>query len=244
MQAKTIFISGSSKGIGKEIALYFAKKGYHVIINGKSDQNALEQTKKEIEKISSLPCLALLADLGDFEQAQKAFAKIFSLYPHLDLLVNNAGISYFGLLQDMSSKDWENILQQNLSSVFHCCKLSLPSMIERKKGKIIQISSVWGLYGASFEVAYSASKGGINAFTKALAKELAPSNIQVNALACGIIDTAMNAQFSEQEKKELQESIPLGRFGYGKEVAELVYLLAQSPAYLTGQILSLDGAWN
>ena len=173
---------------------------------------------------------------GELESVARAVGGI-------DVLVNNAGISYIGLLQDMSSQDWERMLCTNLTSVFNCCKLSIPYMLQQKQGKIINISSVWGVVGASCETAYSATKGGINAFTRALAKELAPSNIQVNAVACGAIDTEMNQWMEEDELISLVEGIPSGRLGKAEEVADLVYHLGYKESYLTGQVIGLDGGW-
>ena len=161
----------------------------------------------------------------------------------VDIVINNAGISHIGLLSDMSAEDWHRIIDVNLSSVFYTSKLAIPYMVSNKRGKIINISSVWGNIGASCEVAYSASKGGMNSFTKALAKELAPSNIQVNAIACGCIDTEMNRCFSEEERQDLIDEIPAGRFGTPEEVADLAYSLATEHEYLTGQIISFDGGW-
>lgn len=171
------------------------------------------------------------------------FSTIESLCPGLDVLVNNAGISHIGLLQDMTDSQWSDILNTNLSSVFYCCRAAIPPMIRAKRGKIINISSMWGTSGASCEAAYSAAKAGMNGLTKALAKELAPSNIQVNAIACGVIDTQMNAQFSAEERLSLTEEIPAGRFGTAEEVAELVLSLSSGHPYLTGQIIGLDGGF-
>ena len=164
-------------------------------------------------------------------------------FGQLDVLVNNAGISYIGLLTDMNTEDWTRIVTTNLTSVFLTCRSAVPSMISRKQGKIINISSVWGNVGAACEVAYSATKGGINSFTRALGKELAPSNIQVNAIACGVIDTDMNRCFSEEDRESLINEIPAGRMGTAGEVAELVLSLCQGNHYLNGQILTLDGGW-
>ena len=159
-------------------------------------------------------------------------------------MVNNAGVSHIGLLSDLSLDEWNLLIQTNLTSVFCCCKHAVPNMVRNQYGRIINISSVWGIAGASCEVAYSASKGGVNAFTKALAKELAPSNISVNAIACGVVDTRMNQHFSTEEQQKLAEEIPAGRFGTPKETAQLAAFLASAPAYLTGQIISLDGGWQ
>ena len=191
MPRKTVLVTGASRGIGKAIAVKFAKKGYNVAISCVHSQDRLLQTKKEIESFQ-VSCLAYTGDMGDMICCQELFEKIKKQFGGVDVLVNNAGISYIGLLQDMQPEDWEKMLHVNLTSVFNCCKLAIPYMVHQKQGKIINISSVWGVVGASCETAYSATKGGINALTKALAKELAPSNIQVNAVACGAIDTEMN----------------------------------------------------
>ena len=181
--------------------------------------------------------------MGKIEDCQELFNQIRKQFGSLDVLVNNAGVAYIGLLQDMSPEDWNRVIQTNLTSVFNCCKLAIPGMVSRKQGKIINISSVWGIVGASCEVAYSATKGGINAFTKALAKELAPSNIQVNAVACGAIDTEMNQWMDDDEFISLVEEIPAGRLGKAEEVADLVYHLGYKNSYLTGQVIGLDGGW-
>ena len=166
----------------------------------------------------------------------EAFGKV-------DVVINNAGISYIGLLQDMSPEEWDRIVRTNLTSVFNCSKLAIPHMLEQKSGKILNISSVWGNVGASCEVAYSATKGGINSFTRALAKELAPSNVQVNAVACGAIDTDMNHFLEKEELEALKEEIPAGRLAKPEEVAQLLLQLARSDSYLTGQIIGFDGGW-
>jgi 3-oxoacyl-[acyl-carrier protein] reductase len=165
-------------------------------------------------------------------------------FGQIDVLVNNAGISHIGLLSDMTVEEWNTIVSVNLTSVFSTCKCIVPSMVQRQSGKIINISSVWGNVGASCEVAYSACKGGMNAFTKALGKELAPSSIQVNAIACGCIDTSMNQCFSAEERDALCDEIPAGRFGQPREVAALALQLATGNDYLTGQVITLDGGWT
>ena len=242
MSRKTVLVTGASRGIGKAIAVKFAKKGYNVAISCIRSEDRLLQTKKEIESFQ-VPCLAYLGDMGDMTCCEELFARIRKQFGGVDVLVNNAGISYIGLLQDMSSEDWERMLHVNLTSVFNCCKLAIPMMLSAEKGKIINISSVWGNVGASCEVAYSATKGGINAFTKALAKELAPSNIQVNAIACGAIDTEMNHFLHREDLIGLMEDIPAGRLGKAEEVADLAYHLGYKESYLTGQIIGLDGGW-
>ena len=241
MAKKVVLVTGASRGIGKAIAVKFAKKGYNVVISCAHREAEL--------MLSHFPdhnrhCLAFLGDMGDMSTCETMFQQIKKQFGTLDVLVNNAGISYIGLLQDMTSDDWDRIVRTNLTSVFNCCKLAIPMMLSAEKGKIINISSVWGNVGASCEVAYSATKGGINAFTKALAKELAPSNIQVNAVACGAIDTEMNQWLEEDELIQLVEEIPAGRLGQAEEVADFVYHLGYKGTYLTGQIISMDGGWT
>lgn len=242
MTKKTVLVTGSSRGIGKAIAVKFAKKGYHVIINCAHSEEALLKTKSEIETYQ-VTCHAFLGDMGNIENARELFRQIKKLYGNIDVLVNNAGISYVGLFTDMTPEDWNRVITTNLTSVFNCCSLAIPDMVKNKYGKIINISSVWGNVGASCEAVYSASKGGMNAFTKALAKELAPSNIQVNAVACGAIDTEMNSFLEDNELMQLTSEIPAGRLGRAEEVADLVYHLAYKNEYLTGQVIGLDGGW-
>lgn len=242
MAKKVVLVTGASRGIGKAIAVKFAKKGYNVVISCAHREAELMQAKKEIEGYQ-VSCLAFLGDMGDMSTCETMFQQIKKQFGTLDVLVNNAGISYIGLLQDMTSDDWDRIVRTNLTSVFNCCKLAIPMMLSAEKGKIINISSVWGNVGASCEVAYSATKGAINAFTKALAKELAPSNIQVNAVACGAIDTEMNQWMEDSDFIALVEEIPAGRLGKAEEVADLVYHLGYKNAYLTGEVIGLDGGW-
>ncbi len=242
MARKTVLVTGASRGIGKAIAVKFAKKNYNVVISCIRNEERLMQTKKEIESYQ-VPCLAYMGDMGEPDSCKELFEQTKKQFGTLDVLVNNAGISYIGLLQDMNVTDWERVVRTNLTSVFNCSRLAIPGMVARKYGKIINISSVWGNVGASCEVAYSATKGGVNAFTKALARELAPSNIQVNAVACGAIDTEMNQFLEEEELIALIDSIPSGRLGRAEEVADLVYHLAYKSSYLTGQVIGLDGGW-
>jgi 3-oxoacyl-[acyl-carrier protein] reductase len=242
MNRKTVLVTGSSRGIGKAIAVKFAKKGYNVVINCAHQEELLLKTKAEIEGYQ-VACHAFLGDMGKYEEARELFQQIKKLFGGIEVLVNNVGIAYVGLFTDMTTADWDKVISTNLTSVFNCCSLAVPDMVKNKYGKIINISSVWGNVGASCEVAYSASKGGMNAFTKALAKELAPSNIQVNAVACGAIDTEMNHFLSDEEILQLIDEIPSSRLGRAEEVADLVYHLAYKNEYLTGQIIGLDGGW-
>lgn len=242
MKHKTALITGSSRGIGKAIALSLASEGYDVVLTCLNQYNRLLDVKQQAESMG-VKALAIQCDIGDFTQVSRLFETIKDTFGGIDLLVNNAGISRIGLLSDLSVEEWHKVMNTNLNSIFYCSKLALPYMIHKKKGRIINISSVWGEVGASCEVAYSVSKGGVNSFTKALAKELAPSNIQVNAISCGAIDTEMNAFLEEEDRLALTDEIPASRFGDVQEVAQLVCTLATSPTYLTGQIIRLDGGW-
>lgn len=242
MISKNIAVTGASRGIGREIALKYARNGFNVAINCLKNSEKLKDLQKEISDMG-VSCISYTGDMGNPACAEEFFNMISSEWNHLDILVNNAGISYIGLIQDMTYEDWNNIVNTNLGSVFNCCKNAVNMMITPKKGKIINVSSVWGCVGASTEVAYSATKGGINAFTKALAKELAPSNIQVNAVACGIIDTEMNGFLEPDELNDVIEEVPAGRIGKPQEVADFIYNLTDGNDYLTGQVIKFDGGW-
>lgn len=236
---KTALVTGASRGIGKAIAEAFAAEGFHLTLTCHHSMEDLEELAAHLEAAYGTPCRAVRADMGSEQDVEKVFAGLHSL----DVLVNNAGMAHFGLLQDMTAAQWHRVLAVNLDSCFYACRAALPLMLKRHSGRIINISSVWGVQGASMEAAYSASKGGMNALTKALAKELAPSNIQVNAIACGVIDTAMNSLLSTEDLEALREEIPAGRLGSPEEVAALALQLAGAPSYLTGQIITMDGGW-
>lgn len=242
MNEKNILITGASRGIGKACAFIFAQKNYRLFLNCHTSVDELHHICNTLTS-SCISCRAVPGDIGDPDAVRAIFRSIKSYCDGIDILINNAGISHIGLLADMTDEEWNHIIQTNLSSVFYTCRSAIPYMIHQKAGKIINISSMWGRVGASCEVAYSASKAGIQGLTMALAKELAPSNIQVNAIACGVIDTEMNAQLSEIERNALIEEIPSGRFGTPEETAKLIYDLAHAPAYLTGQIIGLDGGY-
>ncbi len=236
---KTAFISGASRGIGKSIAEAFAAQGYDLILTCIHNIDALNELASTLSAKHNITCRTYRADMGCFEEVQAIFADITLL----DVLINNAGISYVGLLNDMTPEEWHRVMHTNLDSCFYTAKLAIPLMLQNHSGRIINISSVWGNVGASTEVAYSASKGGVNTFTKALAKELAPSNIQVNAIACGLIDTDMNKCFSAEDLEAVTAEIPADRMGRPEEVARLALQLAEAPSYLTGQVLTIDGGW-
>lgn len=232
-------ITGASRGIGRAAAEIFAENGYNLILTCSNSIEDLEALAGSLRASYGVSCLALRADMGKEEDVERLFSRLETL----DVLVNNAGIAHLGLLTDMTAGQWHRVMSVNLDSCFYTCRAAIPLMLKKHSGRIINISSVWGAQGASMEVAYSASKGGMNAFTKALAKELAPSNIQVNAIACGVIDTAMNGMLSPEDMAALREEIPADRLGSPAEVARLIFQTAQAPAYMTGQIITIDGGW-
>lgn len=242
MRKKRVLITGASRGIGRACALAFARTGYHVFINCRRSIAELETLCSRICTEGGA-CECVPGDVGNSADVARIFQHIEAAAGGLDVLVNNAGISYIGLLTDMSDADWNEILSANLSSAFYTSRAAIPYMVSQKSGKIINISSMWGTSGASCEAAYSATKAGLNGLTKALAKELAPSGIEVNAIACGVIDTVMNAQLSTEERLALMDAVPAGRFGTPEEVAELTLALAEGHPYLTGQIIGLDGGF-
>lgn len=239
---KTVLISGSGRGIGKAIATRFAKEGYKIAINANKSKDELEETKNYLMSLG-VPVLAKQGDVGNYQFCKEFVDEVKNTLGSIDILINNAGISHIGLLSDMKPDEWNEVINTNLTSLYNLSNLVIPEMVRKSAGKIINISSVWGNVGASMEVAYSASKGGTNSFTKALAKELAPSNIQVNAIACGAIDTEMNSFLDSNELAALIDEIPASRLGRPEEAAELAYSLATGNDYLTGQIISLDGGW-
>lgn len=240
-ERKTVLVTGSSRGIGKAIALEFGRTGCRVALNASKSREQLEETRALLEK-EGIPVLAFLCDVSDYESCRKMFQSIEEHWGNVDILVNNAGISHIGLFTDMAPAEWKRILAVNLESALNCTHLAVPNMVRKKDGVILNISSIWGECGASCEAVYSASKGGLNAFTKAMAKELGPSNIRVNAISCGVMDTEMNACFSSEERQALVEEIPLMRFGTPEEAAALaVFLAGPKASFLTGKILTLDG---
>ena len=242
MGRKTVIVTGASRGIGKAVAVRFAREGYNVVVNGTHNRELLEKVCEEIRQMG-VDCLAISADVGNHEEVAVMLQQVKERFGQVDVLVNNAGISKIGLLQDLSPEEWNQIVTTNLTSVYNTCHCVVPLMLHSGSGSIVNVSSVWGMVGASCEVAYSATKGGINAFTRALGKELAPERIRVNAVACGAIRTTMNAFLSEEEEAALLEEIPMGRMGTPEEAAELVYDVATGTAYLTAQIIQLDGGW-
>ena len=236
---KIALVTGGSRGIGAKTAEFLSLNGYTVAVN------YLNNSKKACEICNNINGLALCADVADYNQVLDMVNAIIQKYGKIDLLVNNAAISATGLFTDISECDADRIFDVNVKGTLNCAKAVLPHMINRKSGKIINISSMWGEVGASCEVHYSTSKAAVIGFTKALAKEVAPSNIQVNCITPGIIATAMNADFSPETMESLIKDTPLGRLGSPEDVAEIILFLASEKAdFITGQVIGVDGGFN
>ena len=238
----TLLITGASRGIGRALALKCAASGKYskIILNGGSDAAALEETSRLVSSAGDLLCCASLGDAGSLayvESLRRDFGPV-------DVLVNNAAVSRTGLLTDMAPEEWDAVIRTNLTALYNTCHTFVPDMVSAQSGRILNISSVWGIAGASCEVAYSASKGAVNAFTRALARELAPSHIRVNALAPGIVDTRMNGHLSETEKAEILSQIPAGYIVSPEEAAEAAFRLLEMPEYVNGEVLRMDGCWT
>lgn len=239
---KTALITGGTRGIGKAVALAFLERGYEVVINYCHNESEALATQEEFNMLGYCPVL-LRADVSDEAQVRAMFKEFFSIYERLDVLVNNAGISLIKVIQDTTPQDWNRIFDVNVKGVYHCCREVVNKMIFAGGGAIVNIGSIWGEVGASCEAAYSATKGAVIAFTKALAKELAPSNVRVNCVSPGVIDTQMNSHLVGAEMEELISSIPMERIGAPAEVAEACVFLAES-TYVTGEVLSVGGGFG
>lgn len=234
---KTVLITGGSRGIGKETAIAFSKAGYNVVINyNKSEKEAAELA------LSLGNAIAVRADVKNRAEVKEMVKLAKENFSHIDVLVNNAGIAEQKLFFDITEKDWDEMIGVNLKGIFNLCAEVTPDMVQRRYGKVINISSIWGISGASCEVHYSAAKSAVIGFTKALAKELGPSQVNVNCIAPGVIDTDMNKKVPEDIMKELADETPLMRLGTAKDVAEAVLFLASDKAsFITGQVLGVDG---
>ena len=236
---KTVLITGGARGIGKAIAEKFAQNGYNVVINYSKSEEAAYRMTQIYPNVR-----AFKADISNKKEVQSLIDFAEKEFKHVDILINNAGISSTGLLQDLAEEELNRIFAVNVNGSFFTAQAVLPNMISRKSGKIINISSVWGMVGASNEVAYSASKSAIIGFTKALAKEVGPSNINVNCVAPGIIMTDMVSDYSIEEFDDIRSNIPLDKIGSTEDVANVVYFLASDEAnYITGQVISPNGGW-
>lgn len=244
MHSRYVLITGASRGIGAAAARKFAKEGYPLILNGFHSGEKLKALQKELIEQYHVQCKTTLGDAGSSVYVTELFQKLKKEKIEIEILINNAGISKIGLLQDMSFEEWDELLRTNLTSCFLFCHEVIPMMLHLGRGSIVNVSSVWGNTGASCEAAYSATKGGIAAFTKALGRELAPSHIRCNAAAFGTIDTDMNHFLSEEDRSSLEDEIPAGRFASPSEAADLIYDLAVNHPYLTAQVVTLDGGWT
>ncbi|MBP2001052.1 3-oxoacyl-[acyl-carrier protein] reductase [Paenibacillus shirakamiensis] len=239
----TVLVTGGSRGIGAAIAERFAQVGMNVVIHYNQAHEQANETARRCLSYGA-KVLTITADLKSKVEIDRMRDKLDShdLYP--DILVNNAGIASYGMLEDTTEDLWDEVINVNLKGVFLCTQAFMPYMIRQRYGRIINVSSIWGVSGASCEVAYSAAKGGVNAFTKALAKEIAPSAVTVNAVAPGAVQTDMMNSFEEAELHRLKEDIPAGRLAVPHEIASLVYFLAlPESGYITGQIISPNGGW-
>ena len=239
---KIIIVTGASKGIGKEIAKKLAKKGNTIIANYNKSEKEIKELQQELEK-QNIKIDIYKADVSKREEVANLVKYTIQKYGKIDVLINNAGISQIKEFTQITDEDWNNMINTNLNSVFYMSQEACHNMIHNKKGCIINISSIWGITGASCEVHYSVSKAGVDALTKALAKELGPSNIRVNSIAPGIINTEMNAHLSEEEKQNIEEEIPLEKIGKAIDIERCVEWLIKDE-YTTGQVISINGGWN
>lgn len=238
---KVVIVTGASRGIGREIAKTLAIKGYKVVANYNKSENEINKLKKEL-KNQGIEIECIQGDVSKREDAKKIINFTLEKYKKIDILINNAGISQFKEFTQISDQDWNYMINTNLNSVFYMTQEACSNMIKNKNGCIINMSSIWGLVGSSCEVHYSVSKAGIDAMTKALAKELGPSNIRVNSIAPGIIDTDMNKDLNSEDLKNIKEEIPLERIGKVQDIEKCVEWLIEDQ-YTTGQIISINGGW-
>lgn len=242
LEGKIALVTGATRGIGKAIAIELIKEGATVILNYSKDDLSAEETLKEIEALGGYAKL-YKGNISNYEVCKNMMDFVITTFGKIDILINNAAVSFRGLFMDFSDRNINDIFGINVLGAMYLSKEAIPHMLSKCSGNIINISSIWGEAGASCEVLYSSTKGAINLFTKSLAKELAPMGIRVNAIAPGVIDTEMNSFLSTEERKELEEEIPFGRFGSPEEIAKMIiFLCSDKCKYLTGQIIKIDGA--
>ncbi len=238
---KTAVITGGSRGIGRAVSVKFAEAGYSVAVIYHSDDEAAGALVEQL-RAAGTDAECYRCDVASFAEVERTAAEIIKRFGHVDVLVNNAGIAQIKLLIDQTEEDWDRIMGVNAKGVFVCCRHFLPHMLSRKSGRIINVSSMWGITGASCEVAYSASKAAVIGFTKALAQETGPSGVTVNCVAPGVINTEMNASLSDDDMRALCDEIPLMRIGQPEETADaIMFLASDGAAYITGQVLSVNG---
>ena len=242
MQSKIVLVAGASGGIGSAIAERLAREGWTVLVHGSTAQS----TVPVVTRLTSagLDAHAVPCSLADAEETERITRDVLSLWHHIDALVYCAGVSWTGLLTDMTEADWQHVMDVNLTGCFRLCRAFIPEMVSRGHGNILTISSMWGRSGASCEAAYSASKAGLIALTRSLAKELGPSGVRCNCIAPGVIDTRMMAEHSEETKLMLAEDTPLMRLGSPKDIAgAAAFLLSEEASFITGQVLGIDGGY-
>lgn len=240
---KTILITGASRGIGRATALTFTDPSLNIVINFKKEK---EKALEVVDTLRSrgLNAIAIQADISDFDQVKSMYTQIEETFGHVDILINNAGIASMFQCQDVSIETWSEIFAVNVNGLFHCVKLAMPQMISNKYGVIVNIASIWGQTGAPMESHYGATKGAVISYTKSLAKELGPSNIRVNAVAPGCIDTDMLEGVSQRALEAFANDVPLGRIGRPEEVAEVVnFLVSDKASYITGQVINVNGGY-
>ena len=239
---KIAIVTGGSRGIGRAIVEKLAKKGIKVIANYHQSYEKVKELQEELKKENIIIDI-FKADVSKREEVKEMIKYTIDKYGKIDILINNAGIAQEKLFQDITDEDWNKIIKVNLYSVFCTTQETIQYMINQKNGCIINISSIYGISGGSCAVAYSATKAGVDGMTKALAKELGPSNIRVNSIAPGCMNTDMNADLTEEEKKEIEQETPLERIGEGIDIARCVEWLVEDN-FTTGQVISINGGWG
>lgn len=241
LQGKCAVITGASRGIGREIAIKYAKEGANIVLNYRNSETEALQLKEELDKLGS-DTLIIKANVSNFEEAEKLIKEAKEVFGRIDILVNNAGITKDNLIMRMKEEDFDSVIDVNLKGAFNCLKAVTPIMIRQKSGKIINMSSVVGVIGNAGQVNYCASKAGLIGMTKSLAREIGGKNINVNAIAPGFIDTDMTKVLSEDQKKNIMSQVPLKRLGQAEDIANLALFLASNQSdYITGQVIQVDG---
>ncbi len=241
LQGKCAVITGASRGIGREIALKYAKEGANIVLNYRNSETEALKLKEELDKLGS-DTLIIKANVSNFEEAEKLIKEAKETFGRVDILVNNAGITKDNLIMRMKEEDFDSVIDVNLKGAFNCLKAVTPIMVRQKSGKIINMSSVVGVIGNAGQVNYCASKAGLIGMTKSLAREIGGKNINVNAIAPGFIDTDMTKVLSEDQKKNIMSQVPLKRLGQAEDIANLALFLASNQSdYITGQVIHVDG---
>lgn len=238
---KTVIITGSSRGIGRQTAIAFAKEGYNVVINYINSKNKAEELLEELKGYS---VIAIKSDVSKNIEVKSMIAETINKFGKIDVLVNNAGVAMEKLFTETSEEEFDRLFSINVKGIYNCCKEVIPDMVRRKEGNIINISSMYGISGASCEVIYSATKAAVIGLTQGLARELGPSNINVNCVAPGCIDTEMTAYLNEEERKQIENETPLGIWGTTEDIANAILFLASNKSkFITGQVLSPNGGY-